>query len=227
MLNPSASLLERLGIETKIDLPGVGEYLQEQPNTVLIYSGTQNITGSAPYVTFPTAQDLFGDRMSTLKVSTSAQIPGWAKKVAAASNGAVDAANVEKLFRVQHDLIFEKNVTLGETLTATSSGYLVSAMWLLLPFSWGSVHLTSADAINAPAIDPKYFLVDFDLDVQIGLGRLSQRFWHTKPVSELVGSGVSPTDDVLPLNATDEQWTSFISDTCKSRLVDARVRYKH
>ncbi|KAI0455677.1 GMC oxidoreductase [Xylaria acuta] len=209
--NPS--LLNELGIETLIDLPGVGEYLQEQPNTVLVYSSTQNMSGSAPYATFPTAQDMFGDETSAINASTAAQIPDWAKKVAAASNGAVKAANVEKLLRIQHDLIFKKNVTIGESLTSISQGYLVSAMWLLLPFSWGSVHLTSVDAIDAPAIDPKYFLVDFDLDVQIGLGRLAQKYWHTKPISDLVGSGVSPTDDVLPVNATDGQWTGYISDT--------------
>ncbi|KAI1200065.1 GMC oxidoreductase [Nemania serpens] len=209
--NPS--LLTSLGIETKIDLPGVGEYLQEQPNTLLIYSSEQDVSGSAPYATFSTAQDLFGDDTPAIKASTAAQIPAWAKQVAAASNGAVEAANVEKLFRVQHDLIFERNVTIGETLTTATSGAFLSAMWLLLPFSWGSVHLVSADAINAPAIDPKYFLVDFDLDVQIGLGRSAQKFWHTKPANDLIGVGVMPTDDVLPLNATDEQWTSYIGDT--------------
>ncbi|GAP89632.1 putative glucose oxidase [Rosellinia necatrix] len=210
--NPS--LLSKLGIKPKIDLPGVGEYLQEQPNTALVYSGTQNVSGFAPYATFSTAGDLFGDETPAIKASTSAQIPGWAEKVVAASNGAVKAANVEKLFRIQHDLIFEKNVTIGETLTAIFGGeFLVSAMWLLLPFSWGSVHLTSVDAINAPAIDPKYFLVDFDLDVQIGLGRTAQKFWNTEPVSDIVGARVSPTDDDVPLNATDEQWAGYISDS--------------
>ncbi|KAI0433949.1 GMC oxidoreductase [Xylaria sp. FL1042] len=210
--NPS--LLNSLGIETKIDLPGVGEYLQEQPNTDLGYVDKLNPTGFAPYATFSTAQDLFGDDLSSIEASTLAQIPAWAEKVAAASShGVVAAANLEKLFRVQHDLIFKQNVTIGETLTALSQGFFVSAMWLLLPFSWGSVHLTSVDALNAPAIDPKYFFVDFDLDVQIRLGRVAQKFWHTEPVSEFVGAGVLPVDGVLPLNATDEQWSSYISDT--------------
>ncbi|KAI0191143.1 glucose oxidase [Xylaria flabelliformis] len=210
--NPS--LLKKLGIETLIDLPGVGEYLQEQPNTILLYSSTYNASGSAPYATFSTAQDLFGDKTSAMKASTSAQIPNWAKKVVAASNGGIEEANVEKLLRTQHDLIFNKNVTIGESLS-TFSGVLVSAMWLLLPFSWGSVHLTSVDAIDTPAIDPRYFLVDFDLDVQIALGRQAQRFWHTKPVNDIVGDGLSPTGDgdVVPLNATDEQWIKYISDT--------------
>ncbi|KAI0816392.1 GMC oxidoreductase [Xylaria sp. FL0064] len=210
--NPS--LLNSLGIETEIDLPGVGEYLQEQPNTDLGWVDKLNSTGSAPYATFSMAQDLFGDDLSSIEASTAAQIPAWAEKVAAASShGAVAAANLEKLFRVQHDLIFKQNVTIGETLTALSQGFFISAMWLLLPFSWGSVHLTSVDAINAPAIDPKYFFIDFDLDVQIRLGRVAQKFWHTEPASKFVGAGILPEDGVLPLNATDAQWAGYISDT--------------
>ncbi|KAI0527870.1 GMC oxidoreductase [Xylaria bambusicola] len=210
--NPN--LLSSLGIKTQIDLPGVGEYLQEQPNTAIGYTFSQNISGTAPYATFSTAKDMFGDEVSSIEATTSAQIPAWAEKVASASNGGVDVAKVEKLFRIQHDLIFKQNVTIGETLTAIYSGAVVSAWWLLLPFSWGSVHLTSAEAINAPAIDPRYFSVDFDLDVQIGLGRIAQEFWHTKPIGEFRGASVIPEDEgVLPLNATREQWTSFISDT--------------
>lgn len=211
----SVSLLNSLGIETRIDLPGVGEYLQEQPNTAIAYYYTQDLTGFVPYATFSTAEDLFGDERASIEASTLSRIPAWAEKVAAASNGAVDAANVEKLFRTQHDLIFRQNVTLGETITAISPGIVASAMWLLLPFSWGSVHLTSINAINAPAIDPRYFSVDFDLEVQIGLGRVAQEFWHTEPIAEFVGDNVLPEEGVLPLNATDEQWTSFISDTCE------------
>ncbi|KAI0097596.1 GMC oxidoreductase [Nemania sp. FL0031] len=202
-------LLESLGIETKIDLPGVGEYLQEQPNTALIFNSKQDISGFAPYATFTTAQDMFGDEVSAVKASTLAQIPDWAKTVAAARNGAVNVTNVERLFRLQHDLIFKQNVTIGETLTALFGNYLVSAMWLLLPFSWGSVHLTSVDAINAPAIDPKYFLIDFDLEVQTGLGRVARRLWDTAPISGIVDSSV---EGPVPLNATDEQWATYIGD---------------
>ncbi|KAJ2968144.1 hypothetical protein NUW58_g10285 [Xylaria curta] len=32
-------------------------------------------------------------------------------------------------------------------------------------------------------------------------------------MSDIVGASVTPTEDVLPLNATDEQWTAYIGDT--------------
>jgi choline dehydrogenase len=215
VLTEDGSFLKKLGIERKIELPGVGEYLQEQPNTVVAYDSNLKLNGTVPYATFSTAHDLFGDEVSQVKVSTLSKLKGWARQVEAASNGAVKAENVEKLFRIQHHLIFERNLTLGETLTAVSGDFLGCAMWPLLPFSWGSVHLQSVDAINSPAIDPKYFLIDFDLDIQISLGRLAQKFWDTDGVRNFVIQDPNPT---LPLNATDEQWATYISNTGESRI---------
>ncbi|KAF7174640.1 hypothetical protein CNMCM6106_000224 [Aspergillus hiratsukae] len=53
--------LKGLGIEPRIDLPGVGENLQDQANVPLLYTGTLNVSGSSPYATFVTASQLFGD----------------------------------------------------------------------------------------------------------------------------------------------------------------------
>ncbi|CAJ2506396.1 Uu.00g005260.m01.CDS01 [Anthostomella pinea] len=209
--NPS--ILSELGIETKIELSGVGEHFQDQPNLSLVYAGSMNMTGSAPYATFANAQDMFGDDTSTIAATTEAQLPAWAAQVAAANNGSVSADAIEKLFRIQHDLIFNQNVTIAETLTAISASYLISAYWLLLPFSMGSVHLTSTEDIDAPAIDPKYHLIDFDLQVSIALGRLSQEFRYTEPVSSRVVSNVSPGEVALPRNATYDQWTSYIQSS--------------
>ncbi|XXH04816.1 hypothetical protein Hte_011238 [Hypoxylon texense] len=209
--NPA--ILEKYGIETLVGLYGVGEHLQDQPNTVLGYSSTLNTTGTAPYATFATAQDLFGDQTSAIAATTASKLSEWASKVSGANGGAIDTSIMEKIFRLQHDLIFKNNVTIAETLTTVSGNVLVSAFWLLLPFSRGSVHLKSAEAIDDPAIDPEYLIVDFDLAVQTGLGRLSQELWYTDPVADLVVSNVLPGESILPRNATDDQWTAFISST--------------
>ncbi|KAI0013576.1 putative GMC oxidoreductase [Xylariaceae sp. FL0662B] len=209
--NPS--FLVEYGIETKIDLPGVGEHLQDQPNTVLLYAGKMNVSATVPYATFATAQDLFGNETSSIAASVGAKLPEWAQKVADVNHGAVSPERIEKLFRIQHDLIFNKNVTIGETLTSASGSSLISAFWLLLPFSWGSVHLKSLDAINDPEIDPKYFLIDFDLEVQSALGRISQELWYTEPVSDLIISNLVPGETTLPRNATNGQWAAFLEST--------------
>lgn len=210
-----SSILKKNGIETKIELFGVGEHLQEQPNTSLQYSSKINVTGTAPYATFVTAQDIFGDQTSVVAAATDSKLSEWAQKVSGINNGAINASQLENIFRIQHDLIFKRNITVAETLTSASANVLYSAFWLLLPFSRGSVHLKSTEDIDDPAIDPEYFLIDFDLTVQTAIGRLSQELWYTAPVNDLVISNLAPGDATLPRNATDDQWAAFIASTRK------------
>ncbi|KAI1410105.1 putative GMC oxidoreductase [Hypoxylon sp. FL1857] len=209
--NPS--ILEKYGIETKIDLAGVGEHMQEQPNTALEYTSKVNITGTAPYATFATAQDIFGSQTSTIAAATAAKLSEWAQTISHINAGGIDASALEKIFGIQHGLIFNRNVTIAETLTSGSGNILISAFWTLLPFSRGSVHIKSATQTDDPAIDPEYFLIDFDLAVQTGLGRLSQELWYTNPIRDLVVDNLVPGEASLPRNATDSQWATFIAAT--------------
>ncbi|KAI0127401.1 GMC oxidoreductase [Xylariales sp. AK1849] len=208
--NPS--VLESLGIETKIDLPGVGENMIEQPLALVGYMADYgNTTGAvAPFGTFINAQDTFGNETASTAASTKASLADWAAQVSAANNGSINATALEAIYEVQHGLIFNKNVTTGEILTTPVSGYLVNVFWPLLPFSRGSVHLRSTDAIDDPAIDPKYLLAEFDLTMLTGLGRVAQSFFYQEPISDLVTGYVIPGDNVLPPNATNAQWKDLL-----------------
>ncbi|KAI1818794.1 GMC oxidoreductase [Poronia punctata] len=205
-------ILEKLGIETKIDLPGVGEHLQERPNTIMAYNSTLMTKGQTSFVTFPTAKDLFGDIAPGIKSLSSARMVTWAQMIANASEGGLQATTIEKLLRIQHELIFEKHVSIGEILIGGGGNTLYGAMWLSLPFSWGSVHLRSADSIDSPVIDPRYFQADFDMYIQTSLGRLTQNFFNTDPIKGSVGNLLGPPG-ILPLNATDGQWAGYIGHT--------------
>lgn len=201
-----------------MDLPGVGENLQDQPNASLLYEGAENVTGMVPYVTYVTGHDIFGDKFSFHASSTESQISAWAKTIADASANqsvSVDAEAVEKVLRIQHDLIFKKNVTYGEILISGGGTILASPHWNLLPFSRGSVHLGSTKNVNKPVIDPRFFLIDFDLTAQIEIAKLAQKSWMTSPVKEIVVKRTAPNDTVLPPEATDEQWKAFTQSTCK------------
>lgn len=206
----ATSILSQLGIETTVELPGVGENLQDQPNVSLRYPGKINITGVAPYGTFVNARDIFGNKTASIATSTNASLSDWALTIHKASGGAVSCRALERLFRIQHDLIFREHVAIGETLTNAAGSNFVSEFWFLLPFSRGSVHLTHTEALDQPAIDPKFFLIDFDLALQIELGRLSQKFWYTSPVNRLVLPGATN----LTLDASDAEWTSYYDTSC-------------
>ncbi|KAL9108667.1 MAG: hypothetical protein Q9227_006613 [Pyrenula ochraceoflavens] len=207
--NPSS-----LGIKTRINLPGVGEHLIEQPNHILAFSGTLDPCMSA-YHTFATVTDLFGNKTAKVEASTQASLQKWAQAaVDASGKDALEINSLLKLLQLQHDLLFKQNVTAAEILTVSApGGLLASNYWILFPFSRGSVHLGAADRINEPVIDPRFFLADFDLSAQLATGKLAQSFWLRKPMSAFVGDPLNPGPDLLPNNATDAQWEAYLRST--------------
>ncbi|KAH6603201.1 glucose oxidase [Trichoderma cornu-damae] len=210
------SRLKRLDIETVVNLPGVGENMIDQTNVALFYSTRDSFSGYAPYATFVNASSLFGGDVESVAASTKRSLSRWAQQVANDTGGAVSAMALEHLFRVQHDLIFQSDVTIAEILSSASGSLSVSAYWALLPFSRGSVHLSSASGAHAPEINPRFLSVDFDLAVQVAAGRLSTTFWSTAPASAVVEAQIQPNSTVLPPDATDAQWQSFTVSSLSS-----------
>lgn len=203
------SVLRDIGIDTVVNLPGVGENLQEQPNSNLIFEGTLNVTGYATYATFGNAEDLFGSEKAAVSKDVSAKLTEYAEFAASGAGGGLNASSLEQILRIQHDLIFNKNVTIGETITAFSAGYLLTAWWCLLPFSRGRVHLASLEAFDSPKIDPQYFVADIDMITQVAIGKQAQSFWHTRPISEITARSLTADP------ASDEEWNEYITDTCQ------------
>lgn len=215
----NARILKSLGIETRIDLPGVGENLIEQPSHFLLFSGDLQDSSASAYHSYVTAADLFGADLTAVEAATRASIPKWAKAAADASGArSVDACALEKVLKIQHDLLFKHNVTAAEILLAIApDNILASNYWALFPFSRGSVHLESADNINKPLVDPRIFLADFDLATVVAAGRLAEKFWLSEPMKRK-GSVTGPIVSggwELPDNATDAQWRAYLRDTGK------------
>ncbi|KAK7728748.1 hypothetical protein SLS53_009376 [Cytospora paraplurivora] len=67
-------ILESLGVDTIIDLAGVGENLQEQPNNDILFSGALNVTGSTTYATFGTAEDIYGHNKGSVHLRSVHQV---------------------------------------------------------------------------------------------------------------------------------------------------------
>ncbi len=62
----SPARLRRLGIQVRVDLPGVGENLQDGPHMDIRYLGRGNFSGQTPYATFATARDIFGNQTESV-----------------------------------------------------------------------------------------------------------------------------------------------------------------
>ncbi|KAI1328714.1 glucose oxidase [Xylariaceae sp. FL0255] len=211
-------LLEEMGIEVVVDLPGVGENLVDQSNVPIMFKTGKDIHGGSPYVSFATAANLFGTNTSQIADESRRNLSEWAHQVALLNPGHPDgAAAIERIFRIQHDLIFNVGVTMAEIFTMTYAGTVVSIAANLLPFSRGSIHLraskdgsTLADTL---VLDPKYLSINFDTVSQVAATRLASRLTSTAPLSDLLIGDLLPPNDTderpPPVEGSDEQWAEW------------------
>jgi choline dehydrogenase len=204
-------ILKKLGIAVKVDLPGVGESMQDHNIIGMRYNlSTPLDAGRIPYATLPTAHDAFGNATSRLASSTLAKLFDWASTASKLSDGALSARAIETRFRIQHDLIFNKNVTIAQVFPTNTGTDILQQFWTSMPFSWGNVHLASADRIDEPVIKPNLFTFDIDVDMLTAVGRLSRKAFATAPLSDLITTNTVPGYDALPLDASDEQWAGYL-----------------
>ena len=179
----------------------------DQPNVVFVYNTNDNYNGSTGYVTYSSMTDFLG-------FMPPPNLSQWATTVSDAVNKAIPASVLTHLFKIQYDLL-AAGVPDAENIVGTTvqfgggpSGLLASAFWLLMPFSRGNVHIASPDPLAYPAINPNYFLVDFDLKVQVAIAKWTRKFWATDPVGS-ISTEISP-GTAVPQNATDDEWGTYV-----------------
>ncbi|OJJ29704.1 hypothetical protein ASPWEDRAFT_46452 [Aspergillus wentii DTO 134E9] len=203
-------ILRQHDIPVKINLPTVGENLQDQTNNGLIYQGKDALTGLATFSALPSVDQLYGANVSAVASFVNSSLAGYAKAVSKASNGVVKESNLLAAFQVQYDLIFKLQVPYAEIVFAPSGESFASEYWPLLPFSRGSVHINSANASQPPAINPNYFMFEQDVTAQADVAQYIRKMFNTDPLSTIVSGEASPGLDSLPLNASASTWASWV-----------------
>ena len=162
-------------------------------------------------MTYGSVSDFFGSL-------PEANLSNWAGQVSNEIKNSVSASSLEYLYKIQYDLL-QKGVPDAETIIGSTVAYglgvtdfLGAAMWLLMPFSRGNVHIGSADPLAYPLINPNYFLVDFDLRIQVAIAKWTRKFYETEPIRSFV-TEISPGFELVPHNATDAQWGNWIKSS--------------
>lgn len=208
-------ILAAAGIKSVVDLPTVGENLQDQTNNGLKFGIANNFTETDKnaYVAYPTAEQVFGkDKVQAVAAKVKAALPAYAAQVASANGNVTKAADLEKLFNMQYDLIFDEAQPnpIAEVLLYQQGGVWDSEYWGLLPFSRGSLHVTAANTSTTSAtgarINPNYFMLDWDVTQQVGAARFIRRMYGTAPFRDVVGPEAAPSLRTVPADDdADEQ----------------------
>ncbi|KAF2725233.1 GMC oxidoreductase [Polychaeton citri CBS 116435] len=210
--NPA--ILKQYGIETVVDLPTVGENLQDQLNNgeAWTVAGNLSVTGGQTYVAYPSFSQLYGNGSSTVASQLKSSLPAYAAQVAAANGNATRASDILDFFNIQYDLILNDELPLAELLFFNSAGSWASQYWGLLPFSRGNVHIGSPNTTAGGLIDPKYFMLDIDTSIQTQASRLARQTLHTAPLASFVGSELRPGANVT----TDAEFAEFLKASYRS-----------
>jgi choline dehydrogenase-like flavoprotein len=213
----NAAVLEPIGISTALNLPSVGAGLQDQPNMAISYVSPTNWTGYPSFVTFLTAADLFGSDLSAITAELRANTTTYAQLIVSDSpENETTLAIEEALLTLQTDLVFSANSTvpLAELLWAPSDGAITCVFWTLLPFSKGSVHITSPSFPQQPAINPNFLQLPIDTLIQAAAAVKIREYFATAPLSANVTDEVVPSFSVVPKDAKwrDDAWANWIKE---------------
>ncbi|KAJ7708299.1 hypothetical protein B0H17DRAFT_971830 [Mycena rosella] len=210
-----SSVLGPLGITTQIDLKTVGKNLQEQTMNSLGAGGNgfdKGGNGPSDAIAFPNIYQLFGSQASAKVSQIQGNLSAWATSQA---GSALSATALQQIYQVQADLIINENAPVVELFYDTGfPDDLGIDMWQLLPFSRGSVKITSTDPFTYPTIKVNYFGVGMDLDMQVAGARLARRILTAAPLNSL-STGETTPGSAVPDNAqrgSDAAWQKWIKN---------------
>ncbi|KAA1467422.1 GMC oxidoreductase [Dentipellis sp. KUC8613] len=227
-------VLEEHGIAQVVDLPGVGENLQDHcyvpfafgvskdietyeclqdpqrlAQEVRLYaeekrgmlSSVMSAFGFLPLDVVTEAADLlrlqyaFGDDTSMLSNPTYAKQYPYLRKWFAHPE------------QVQLEVIQMPGLYPWGSLKPAEGAHYGTLMFVNLhPLSRGSVHITSADPLATPAIDPAYFQNPIDLDVLVVATRFARRFVKKEPFYHEGMKLFDPSEEVLEDDEALRRW---------------------
>ncbi|KAF2083468.1 GMC oxidoreductase [Saccharata proteae CBS 121410] len=205
-------ILSQHGISTKVNLPGVGENLVDQTNNGFSWAGVggASYTGETGYVAYPNVSDIFGTSAASFSTAVYNNLSTYAASVAAQNNNASSASSLLSFFTLQHSLIFTSKVPIAEIIYWTSGSGFGSQYWSTLPFARGNIHITSSNPAAAATINPNYFMLDYDLQSQIGIARFGRKVASTAPFNSIAGTETWPGTESVPASGNDAAWTKWL-----------------
>ncbi|KAJ8094422.1 hypothetical protein PM082_010856 [Marasmius tenuissimus] len=230
----NSSILERLGIDPLVDLPGVGENLQDHPGVNENFQTLDNAitfdTLSNPAAANQQLEQYIHNRTGMYSAfSSSAAFIPWNKFMTkdeiAQLRSELDVALASdqrfntSVFRLQRKWIEDDAVPELEVIlfprsalaNPTDADGKFYTFNVLLMHSWsrGNVHIVDTNGLSAPRIDMAYLQSPADIDIKVFVKAL--RFGHTlsqtEPMRSLTSQVLGPF-----LNATDEELVAWLKE---------------
>lgn len=143
-----------------IDLPGVGENLQDQMQgsinfqknneSSLTFPATVGDEITTNYLMHLTYEDVYGDDAAEVQARVKESLPEYAQTISTAINGSLSSEQILRSLEVQYESVFLNQVPAVELFTgqALKNDAINLEFWPLIPFGRGNVHISG----NVPSI---------------------------------------------------------------------------
>lgn len=219
----NATLLQSYGIASVIDLPGVGENLQDHAMSGQLWQVNpgvetwdqlrinQTFAGEAARQYNTTHDGPLSSTISTLaftsfKATTSGNDTAYQDMLTTLDTW-LNSTTLTPLQKKQYDIqkrwmneetapgmefVMVPMGGLTRTRPANETSYLVVSAILQHPFSRGSVHITSNDPLQLPAVDPRYLSSPFDTAALVQGVAFANKLVSTAPLSNLITTRIDP-----------------------------------
>jgi len=227
------AVLRAAGVEPLIELPGVGENLQDHirmQNTYRLKPGVESFDNliydnAGANATGELQKWLSGERslyeyttaaygfMNWDQLGAGARLRQAATDAFGTSTNPIDRKKLDYLrdARVPSvEILFEANYV--GSLGYTGGNFITLFATVMQPFARGSVHIDPRNPRGKPVIDPRYASNGYDLTALVEAAKFSRRIAQTEPMRSSWSAETEPGDAVQ----TDAQWRQFATQNLGS-----------
>ena len=210
-----SSLLKKHGIDVVVDLPGVGQNLQDHLSAGMSFkpkrksdAGQTSLTGNAKTDSFVNTAVSYVDFGKLFK-----NPGGYVNKLQSNISSVINSANVpsevkagyKRTYKAQVNDIFTSKVGPVEILFNVMFGNINIQAALQHPLSRGTIKIRSKDPFQAPAIDANYLDHNSDLTILRQAFKLIRKVAQESPLSDHIDYETNPGKSVQS-NADWEKW---------------------
>ena len=210
-------LLDKHKIDVVVDLPGVGQHLQDHLSAGVEWTPKNpsevapgKLTGDAKIDSYTNSAVSYVNTTTLFNGEYHKVIDDVKKNLTNVFNNMNVPDAVKQgynlTYTTQIDEVFQSKVGPLEILFAMTFGKIQVQAALQHPMSRGTIMIKSTDPFDSPNIDPAYFHQQIDLEILREGFKLARRVGGQAPLSDHVANEDQPGNNVK----SDEDWEKWI-----------------
>ncbi|KAJ3905561.1 hypothetical protein F5879DRAFT_988226 [Lentinula edodes] len=213
--------LQAAGVDVQLDLPGVGQRLQDHLSGSLIYSTNAETAGDMHNAGVATAEFLSyinsatayvnlttllgSDNASALISSAQAEVDSSVSSFLPLGDSTV-AAGYKAIYDTITNQFYSSNSGQIELLLSITSTNVLLQAAIQHPLSAGELYITSNSAFDYPFINPNYLAHSADLTILREGFKMARLISQASPLSAYLTGETTPGSSV----STDDEWNTWI-----------------